>query len=127
MTTAYWSVLMAAYLPIIWTAAAKFTGGDFKDAENRSPRDFLETLTGWRKRAHWAQLNGFEAFPPFAAAVIIAHQQHAPQTTIDLLAVAFVALRVLHGVFYIGDLGYPRSITWFGAVGCVIALFAIST
>ena len=126
MTTAYWSVLIAAYLPIIWTAMAKFTGGDFKDTENRSPRVFLETLTGWRKRAHWAQLNGYEAFPPFAAAVIIAHLQNANQATIDLLAVAFVALRVLHGVFYIADRGYLRSIVWFSAVGCVIALFIIS-
>lgn len=126
MTTAYWCVLIAAYLPIVWTAAAKFTGGDFKDVENRAPRAFLETLTGWRKRAHWAQLNGFEAFPPFAAAVIIAHMQNAPQHMIDLLAMAFVTLRVLHGIFYIRDYGYPRSIVWFGAVGCVIALFVIS-
>lgn len=126
MTTAYWCVLVAAYLPIAWTAAAKFTGGDFKAAENRHPREFLETLTGWRKRAHWAQLNGFEAFPPFAAAVIIAHLQQVPQPTLDILAVAFILLRVLHGVFYLKDLGYPRSIVWFASVGCVIALFILS-
>ena len=126
MTTAYWSVLFAAYLPILWTAAAKFTGGDFKDAENRSPRVFLETLAGWRKRAHWAQLNGFEAFPPFAAAVIIAHLQQVPQATIDQLALTFVALRILHGALYIGDFGYLRSAVWFGSVGCVVSLFVVS-
>eukprot|EP01035_Chromulina_nebulosa_P035064 gene35064-47116_t len=49
---------------------AKFgTGG--KDFDNAAPRVMLAKLDGWRQRANWAQLNGFEAFPPFAAAVII--------------------------------------------------------
>lgn len=123
MTIAYWCVFVTAYLPIVWTAAAKFTGKDFKEAENRAPREYLEHLSGWRKRAHWAQLNGFEAFPPFAAAVIIAHLQQVPQAKLDLLAVSFVTLRVLHGIFYIRDLGYSRSVVWFASVGCVIAIF----
>lgn len=125
MTIAYWCVLIAAYMPITWTACAKFTGGDFAGEQNRSPREYLERLGGWRKRAHWAQLNGFEAFPPFAAAVIIAHLQNVPQIYIDALAGTFVLLRVLHGLFYIADLGYPRSVVWFSSVGCVIALFIL--
>ena len=123
MTLAFWCVLVAAYLPIVWTGTAKFSGGDFAGEANRAPRDYLEQLSGWRKRAHWAQLNGFEAFPPFAAAVIIAQLQHAPQSWIDGLAAAFIVLRVLHGIFYITDRASLRSLVWFGAVGCVIALF----
>lgn len=126
MSIAYWCVLFAAYLPICWTAVAKFSGGDFAKDENRAPREFMDKLTGWRKRAHWAQLNGFEAFPPFAAAVIIAHLQGVPQPQLDGLALAFVLLRVLHGAFYLADLGYWRSVVWFSAVGCVIALFVMS-
>lgn len=126
MTIAYWCVLVAAYLPIVWTGFAKFSGPKFGDAENRAPREYLEGLYGWRKRAHWAQLNGFEAFPPFAAAVIIAHLQHVSQLYIDRLALTFIVLRVLHGVFYIIDRGYWRSTVWFAAVGCVIALFVLS-
>lgn len=124
MSVAYWCVLVAAYLPILWTALAKFTGpGKFLDAENRRPREYLEALSGWRKRAHWAQLNGFEAFPPFAAAVIIAHLQGVQQQRLDNLALAFVVLRLLHGLFYMADLGYWRSAVWFGSVGVVIAIF----
>jgi uncharacterized MAPEG superfamily protein len=125
MTRAYWCVLIAAYLPIVWTATAKF-GRDFAGEGNRAPRDYLERLSGWRKRAHWAQLNGFEAFPPFAAAVIIAQLQHAPQSRIDGLAIAFIVLRVLHGIFYVGDRASLRSLVWFGSVGCVIALFIVA-
>jgi uncharacterized MAPEG superfamily protein len=127
MFTAYWCILIAAYLPIVWTALAKFSGGDFGDRANRTPRDYLEHLTGWRKRAHWAQLNGFEAFPPFAAAVIVAELRHAPQDRIDTLAVSFVLLRVLHGVFYLADYARWRSTVWFAAVGCVVALFIIAS
>jgi uncharacterized MAPEG superfamily protein len=114
---------VCAYLPILWTGLAKLSGGDFAAAANHAPREFLDRLSGWRKRAHWAQLNAFEAFPPFAAAVIIAHLRHVPQTRLDLLAVAFVALRLLHGAFYIADQARLRSLVWFGSVVCVIALF----
>ena len=78
MTTAYWCVLIAAYLPIAWTGMAKFGAGG-KDFDNAAPRAMLAKLDGWRQRANWAQLNGFEAFPPFAAAVIIAHLLAVPQ------------------------------------------------
>ena len=40
------------------------------------------------------QLNGFEAFPLFAAAVIVAQILQAPQARIDILALVFVAARV---------------------------------
>ena len=125
MTIAFWCVLIAAYLPIVWTAVAKFSG-NFGLDENRNPREYLETLSGWRKRAHWAQLNGFEAFPPFAAAVIIAHFLRAPQATINGLALAFIALRILHGIFYLADKASLRSVVWFAAVGCVIAIFIVA-
>ena len=126
MTSAYWCVLIAAYLPIVWTALAKFSGWDFSEAANHAPRDFLDRLSGWRKRAHWAQLNGFEAFPPFAAAVIIAQLKHVPQARLDTLAIAFVILRVLHGILYLADRARWRSLIWFSAVGCVVALFITS-
>lgn len=128
MKLAYWCVLIAAYLPIVWTALAKFTGTKrFGDAENRKPREYLESLTGWRKRAHWAQLNGFEAFPPFAAAVIIAHLQNVPQSQLNTLALAFVVLRILHGLFYLTDWGYSRSAVWFASVAIVISIFILGT
>lgn len=121
MTTAYWCVLFSAYLPILWTAIAK--GSTFNGAANHAPRAFLNQLKGWRQRAHWAQLNGFEAFPPFAAAVIIAHLQHESQDRVDTFALAFVGLRILHGIFYVTDLAALRSLVWFSSVACVVAIF----
>jgi uncharacterized MAPEG superfamily protein len=63
-------VLLAALLPIIMVGAAK-TGAEGYD--NHRPREFLANLKSWQQRANWAQINSYEVYPPFAAAVIIAH------------------------------------------------------
>ena len=41
---------------------------------------------------------------------------------ITMLALAFVVLRVLHGVFYIGSAHLLRSLVWGGAIACVVWL-----
>lgn len=119
MTTAYWCVLIAALLPICAVGLAKAQPG----FDNNAPREWLGRLSGWRARAHAAHLNSFEAFAPFAAAVIIAHLAHAPQGRIDLLATSFVAARIAYIGLYIADLAGLRSVAWMVAMGCVIGLF----
>ena len=121
MTIAYWCVLAAAMMPFAFTGIAKFSGGRYN---NYSPRDFLEKQEGFRKRAHWAQLNSFEAFPMFAAAVIIAHLTGGEQGYIDTLAMAFIAIRVVYGVMYVANLAALRTLVWTAGLACVIALFA---
>ncbi|KAF0805601.1 hypothetical protein A6D6_02242 [Alcanivorax xiamenensis] len=123
MTLAYWCVLAAILLPYAFTGFAKFQGG-FGPRQNHNPREFLDTLEGARKRAHWAQQNSFEITPAFAAAVIIAHlAQTSPQPTIDGIAIAFVLSRFMYGVCYIADWASARSLVWFFGIGCIIALF----
>jgi len=120
MTIASWCVLIACLLPYVFTGLAKFTGRRYN---NYRPRDFLEQLDGWRKRAHWVQLNSFEALPPFIAAVLIAQQQGGPQDCIDQLAVGFIVLRGLYGVFYLSDKAILRTLSWTLSVACVVAIF----
>ena len=123
MTIAYWCVLAAALLPFAFTLVAKTQGQGFT---NRRPREWQAQLTGLPQRAHAAHLNAFEAFPPFAAAVIIAHQLAAPQGTVDMLALAFIACRVLYGILYVADKPSARSIVWFLGLSCVVALFVVA-
>lgn len=122
MTIAYWCVLAAAILPYIFTLIAK-SGARYN---NHSPREFLEQREGMHKRAHWAQLNGYEAFPPFAAAVIIAHLAGADQGNINLLAMTFIVMRLAYGLAYIADKAALRSLVWGVGFLCVIGLFVIS-
>jgi len=119
MTNAYWCVLIAGLLPYLATATAK--GGARFD--NRNPRAWLAQQSGFRARANAAQLNGFEAFPLFAAAVIVAHLTDAPQARVDTLAMVFVAARVAHLAFYLADLAALRSLAWFVGIGSAVAIF----
>ena len=123
MTLAFWMILAAAFVPYIGTAYSKFAAGGGKTYDNHAPRAAVDNLPPQRKRAYWAQLNGFEAFPPFAAAVIVAHLARAPQPTIDALAVSFVALRVIYTMLYIHDKPTARSVVWAAALACVVWLF----
>ena len=116
-------VLAAALLPYVATAYAKFSGGGGKSYDNSAPRAQLENLPPARRRAHWAQLNGFEAFPPFAAAIIIAHLARASAATIDTLASTFVALRIAYTLLYIHDRPTARSLVWIAGLACVVGLF----
>jgi uncharacterized MAPEG superfamily protein len=123
MTLAYWMVLAAALLPYAGTAYAKFSEGGAKTYDNHAPRVQMETLPPPRRRAYWAQLNGFEAFPAFAAAVIIAHLAGAQQAVVDTLAVVFIVARVFYTGFYIYDKATARSLSWAVGLLCVIGLF----
>lgn len=118
MTIAYWCVLIAAIMPIVWAGVAKS-----QRFNNNAPREYLSALQGWRKRANWAQQNSWEAFAPFAAAVIIAHLAGAKQHTIDLLAFGFVVARIAYGLLYLADLAPWRTAAWLAGFGCVIGLF----
>lgn len=125
MTTALWCVLIGIVLPYLWTGLAKSLGR-YRPHDNHQPREFLERLEGPAKRAHWAQLNSFEAFPAFAAAVLVAQWAHATQVDIDRLAMAWVVARLAYGAFYVADLAVLRSLAWLGGMICVIGLFVIA-
>lgn len=121
MTFAYWMIVVAMFLPYAAVVLAKSGGVD-----NHAPRATLAALTGWRQRADWAHRNHFEAFAPFAAAVIIAELAHVPQGKIDIAAGAFVVLRIVYTGLYIADLAALRSIAWSLAFICILALFVMS-
>jgi uncharacterized MAPEG superfamily protein len=124
MTTALWCVLAAALLPYLGTGLAK-GGGRMALNANRAPREWANTLEGWPKRAHWAQLNSFEAFPAFAVAVLTAQMLHAPQARLDMLALAFIGFRLGYLVAYLADLATLRSTLWAGGMVCVVWLFVL--
>ena len=125
-TLAYWCVLAAALLPIICAGIAK--SGMFSKPrreggyDNLDPRNWLARQTGWRARANAAQANSFEALPFFIGAVVIAHQLGAQQTSLDILAIVFVVLRVVYIFLYLGGQAMARSAVWAVALLVNIAI-----
>ena len=123
MTIAFGCVLTTIFIPLVLAGYAKFGS---KGYDNRNPREFLENVQGKFKRAHYAQLNSYEAFPPFAAGVLVAHVSGAVQSQVDALAVAFVIARILYSIFYIVNQHQLRSLAWVFGFSCVVGLFVIS-
>ena len=123
MTIAYFCVLIAVVLPLVWAGAAKKGLVKSRQYDNNAPRLQLENLDGAAQRANWAQQNAYEALPGFIAAVIIAHLANAEQITIDSLAVVHVLARALHGICYIKDLATARSAVWTLGFVATIGLF----
>jgi len=129
MTLADACLLIACLLPVACAGLAKSRGfgkprrdGGY---DNHLPRQWLAGLDGWQARAHAAQLNSFEALPVFIAGVLVAQQHQAPQTLVNGLALAFVALRVAYIAAYVKDLANLRSLLWLLALGCCVALFFV--
>ena len=121
MSIAIWCVLVAAVLPYVWTTIAKGSGE--RRYDNRDPRGWLARQQNPISiRANAAHLNAFEAFAPFAAGISMAAITGVDRTLVTLLALAFVAFRVLHGIFYLTGWHYLRSAAWLGGFACVVVL-----
>jgi len=122
MTIALWCVLVAGLLPLAGTAAAKW---GFRNFDNRNPRAWLAAQTGFRARGNAAQANSFEAFPFFAAAVLTATWKHAPQGTLDTLALVFIAARVGFLAAYLADRSTVRSLCWTVGILSTVGIFVL--
>jgi uncharacterized MAPEG superfamily protein len=123
MSFALWMILVAILLPIVTTGMAKW---GVSGLDNNRPREWAETLSGWRKRADWAHRNHFEALPAFAAAVLVATVTHAPGGTVNVLAGLWVLFRVAYTACYLTDRASLRSLMWVGGFACVVGLFVVS-
>ena len=118
MTVAEWCVFGAVILYLMTIAPFKAMG--FRSFDNARPRDPEFYDKPLRARALGAHLNGIEAFPLFAAAVLLAEFRASPQHLIDELAILFLIVRAAYVLTYLGDRPTLRSILW--SVG-----FAINT
>lgn len=121
MTFAFWCILAAGLLPILAIVPVKIR----RDYDNADPRRYYATLEGLPKRAIAAHQNALEAFPFFAAGVIVAHLGAAPALGTNVLAGAFVLLRLGHIAAYWGDRPNIRSLLWAAGFLVSAALYAL--
>ena len=110
MTVAEWTLLGAVLLYLLTLAPVKPLG--YRTFDNANPRNPEFYTPGIRTRALGAHLNGIETFPFFAAAVLLAEFRHMPQSRIDILAVAFLAVRFAFVLAYLGNRPTLRSLLW---------------
>ena len=121
MTIADLCLLAAVVLTIVSIMPAKLNG--VREYDNANPRDPRFYTPGLRARSQGAHLNGYEAFPFFAAAVILAEMRAVPQGTVNALAVAFVIARIVYVLMYLGNRPTLRSVVWFVGLACNLGIF----
>jgi uncharacterized MAPEG superfamily protein len=123
MNLAIASVLVAGAMPWVCTIIAK---AGKRSYDNHNPRDWLAKQTGYRARANAAQANCFEAFPLYAAGILLALYAEVPSEQIELYAGIFIAARVAYIAFYLSDQDKLRSLAWLVGVGSTVALLVAS-
>lgn len=123
MISAALAVMVAGLLPIVCAGMAKWGARDY---DNRDPRAWMARQDGRRARANAAQNNSLEAFPFFAAAVVLALQAGSDAQLVAQWAWLFVALRVLYIGCYVADRASWRSIVWLLGLAVVIRLYALA-
>jgi uncharacterized MAPEG superfamily protein len=127
MTIPLWCLLPAVLLPYVWTGfAAGARKQQFGTLDNKLPRLQQAKAEGAAARAQGAHANAFEALAVFAPAVLVAHIAHADPEWSMRLAVAWVVVRVLHGVFYLTDTDKVRSLCFGVGMLCAVGLFVLA-
>lgn len=121
MPIAYWCVLVAALLPFVWFGYAKLG----VESDNRYPREDYDNLPPAKRRAYAAHENAFENFPFFAVAVIVALTLGAASATVNMLAIAYIVIRVIHGLLYINNIPTLRSLAYTVGLIVNIAIFVL--
>lgn len=122
MTIAVGSIIFAALMMMFSKAPLAIAQGRSEGGyDNNNPREQQDKLTGFGRRALASHQNAIEAFPLFAAGVLLALWAQAPMETVNMLCLAFVVSRVAYTVFYLLDVATLRSLVW--AVGFVSSIW----
>ncbi len=112
------------YLPrfVVWREMKKLEGG----YDNREPRKQQAQLEGLGRRALAAHHNGFEAFAPFAVAVLAAVQRGVKLELVGVIAIGFAVVRLGYVVAYLADRPSLRSTLWSLGMTATAALLVLA-
>ena len=121
MTVAEWAVFGTLMLYLLTIMPIKWAG--FRRFDNARPRDPAFYEDPLAARALGAHLNGIEAFPFFATAVLLAEFRAGQQRLIDELAVLFLIVRIAYVLTYLGNRPRLRTILWGIGLAINIGIF----
>jgi uncharacterized MAPEG superfamily protein len=123
MTTELWCLLAATFwgLPVVYApAAGKARGAGVAWAVGN--RDVEPTTPPWVGRAERAARNHFENLPLFVVVVLVAHAAGVHDDVTRTAAVVFVVARVAHTLVYWLGITVVRTLSYYAALGAVVAI-----
>ena len=89
-----------------------------------SNRDAQPARPAWNLRAGRALANHQENFPLFATAIVAVLLAGKTDTVTRYAAIAFVALRALHGLTYIAGIQGLRTVLWIASLLAALAVMS---
>lgn len=117
-------LFIATLMPILAKAPLAFAMNQLKGGyDNRHPRAQHGQLTGFGARAKAAHDNCFEALLMFTPGALACVFTNTIGSTVEYLAMAFIAARVVYLLAYWYDKHIIRSSSW--GVGFVISLILL--
>lgn len=119
---AYWMLLVGALAPYVLVIVAK-AGPAYDNADPRNP---AALNTPFRRAAYGAHANSLEAFPLFAAAVLLAGLRHAPAPAVNVAAWAWLAFRLAYVACYLTGRPSLRSLAWVGATASSLTILVMA-
>ena len=127
MTITLWSLFLGAFLPYIWFGiATPLRKAEFGHADNDLPRLQEAKQTGRGARAMGAHANAFEALAVWAPAVLAAHATNPASTVAPKLAVAWMVVRIVHGIVYISGVAGVRSAMFGIGLICTVLMYLVA-
>jgi len=126
MTIPLWTLLIASVLPYVWfTISNPLRKREFGTVDNRHPRLQQAQQTALGARSNAASANAFEALAVYAPSVLLAHLNAPDSALAPKLALAWVALRLGHGLAYLGDKPALRTTCFAFALFCSYGLYLV--
>src|SRR6185312_5640768 len=113
--------------PYVWFGiATPLRKAEFGVADNDHPRLQEAKQTGRGARAMGAHANAFEALAIWAPAVLAAHATNPESSLAPKLAMAWMAVRFLHGVIYIAGIAGLRTALFAVGLLCTILMYLVA-
>ncbi|MBL37143.1 MAG: hypothetical protein CMP07_01920 [Xanthomonadales bacterium] len=126
MTVSIFCLILSALMILVTKApVALAQSKEGRGYDNRNPRVQQSRLTGFGARALAAHQNMIEAFPVFAAGLLLALVAGVQGQWVATLSIVFVVARVVYSVCYWADIHMLRSLSWGVGFGASIGLMAL--
>ena len=121
------TLIAVCALPIFWSWVSGYhRRAQLGVIDNKNPRLQNAQLKDAGARAVAAQKNAWEAAIVYIAAFVAATTANVPVADYATLTLVFLALRVLHGVFYVMNQDILRSLAFTGGYGICIYMMILA-
>lgn len=115
-------LLIATIMPILVKAPLAYAMNKEGGYDNRHPRAQQNNLKGFGARAKAAHENCFEALMMFTPGALACVATQTTGSTVEYLAMGFIAARVLYVLCYWFNIHMLRSTIWLVGFGCSVAM-----